>query len=832
MRKITCLMAVLLLALLSGQSAWADYGTPSGGYYSNNYLTSITTTGAQTNLSHTASAHPGALYNHITEKIVVQAGSTFTLNLVANSLGAGSTTQVREDIRYCHVSLFTDFTGAGSFGSAAQTWGKKPPTNNVYGNYDIVMNITATISVPANASLGTTRMRVIYTNAWKDWPSATATNLDKGIVYDFDVEVVAPPASHNVTYIYKLDGTELYRTTKSYLEGTAFPAHDDIPSYLDATVSPEPPTTVTADGTYEVNTTGKADAPFKFSKTLDAAKWVSMKVLYTKDPSEGAVGYEAANWITNANPYVGITLDGATAENYANYMWAFVGDWYNGYKVYSYANKAQMWGYGKNGFITADAGANRAIQLYGESEAENLRTWNVIKWQGTTGADNYSEETYSLVLVNAEHPNFYAGEHLLKGQNKLGTWQTSDKGNIEPHNRIAFADPKPVYLPYAQTIYADAGKLGYPKTSSSAAVGLSTALTSAAPFEELLGHVQNFKESTDVVLPTDGKAYTIKAHFAGSDKYVALGADKLEASETEEATFICHEVSTGVFTFVNNNGTFFNKVGNLTAYTDWTDFMLRHSYGDVDNTYGSFCFANGTYYLTANGTAFQQGTSETIEASTTTAFILEETTYANEPTMTVATGVDENKKIATFSAPFAFTLPAGIDAYIVKQTPTSGTASLTKLASEGGVVAANTGVVLLGTTDESSVLMIPAITAGLSDDENMLGNTAGQDKDIVTAGNNYILAKDAEGKIIFSKALAGSTNGNNLAMNKAYLTVPGGSGVNQFKLDFSGTTTAIEGISSEADAVNAPVYDLSGRRIAAPAHRGIYIRNGKKFMVK
>ena len=76
MRKITCLMTVLLLALLSGQSAWADYGTPSGAYYSNNYLTSITTTGAQTDLSYTALAHPRALYNHITEKIVVQAGST------------------------------------------------------------------------------------------------------------------------------------------------------------------------------------------------------------------------------------------------------------------------------------------------------------------------------------------------------------------------------------------------------------------------------------------------------------------------------------------------------------------------------------------------------------------------------------------------------------------------------------------------------------------------------------------------------------------------------------------------------------------------------------
>ncbi len=678
-------------------------------------------------------------------------------------------------------------------------------------------------------------MRVIYTNAWKDWPSATDTELNKGIVYDFDVEVVAPAASHSITYVYKLDGTELYRTTESYPENSMFPAYDNIPSYMNVTVSPERPTTVTAGGTYEVNTTAKADAPFKFSTTLDAAKWVSMKVLYTKDPSEGAVGYEAANWITNANPYVGITLEGATAENYANYMWAFVGDWYNGYKVYSYANKAQMWGYGKDGFITASAGANRAIQLYGESEAENLRTWKVIKWQGTTGADNYSEETYSLVLVNTEHPNFYAGEHLLKGQNKLGTWQTSDKGNIEPHNRIAFADPKPVYLPYAQTIYADAGKLGYPKASSSAAEGLSTALASATTFEELQGHVVNFKESSDVVLPTDGKAYTIKAHFAGSDKYVALGEDKLAANETEGATFICHEVSTGVFTFVNNNGTFFNKIGNLVAYSNLTDFTLSHHIADdLDLVYGTFSFRDSDYKnLTLNGTTFQQG-HEGISESSTTAFILEETTYANEPTMTVATGVegvDENKKIATFSAPFDFTLPAGIDAYIVKQTPTGETATLELLASAGDVVAANTGVILLGKTDATKVLMVPATTKGVSDAASLLGHSAGAPVDVVTAGTNYILAKNSDGNIVFSKALEGADHNKNLSMNKAYLQL-GGLGVNQFKLDFGGTTTAIEGITTEADAANAPVYDLSGRRIAAPTHRGIYIRNGKKFMVK
>ena len=240
--------------------------------------------------------------------------------------------------------------------------------------------------------------------------------------------------------------------------------------------------------------------------------------------------------------------------------------------------------------------------------------------------------------------------------------------------------------------------------------------------------------------------------------------------------------------------------------------------------------AHDNKYLTVNGTSFQQG-SEGIAENSTTAFYLEETTYANNPTMTVAKGVDENKKIATFSAPFAFTLPAGIDAYIVKQTPTGETATLELLANAGEVVAANTGVILLGETEASKVLMVPATTTGAADAASLLGHSAGAPVDVVTAGTNYILAKNSEGNIVFSKALEGADSNKKLSMNKAYLQL-GGSGVNQFKLDFSGTTTAIEGISTEADAVNAPVYDLSGRRIAAPTHRGIYIRNGKKFMVK
>ncbi len=683
---------------------------------------------------------------------------------------------------------------------------------------------------------GTYRMR--YKLDWSNINPAGSQNAkgsggmgtlkeNNGQIVDVTLVVEALTNSADITYIYTHDGNEIYRSTQTLNVGAPMPDYLTPPSYVNLITPTDIPTTVPdGGGTYTIATTTKSDSPFKFSSSLNDPQWVTMKLLFSKNGNRDgeAKRYDEGTWVGANGAATKLDYNNPTAENFANYMWAFVGDWYNGYKVYTYADQSMKLAY--TGNFSTNLEKNRTVVMSTTEEAAQ-NTWQLEEWVGTDGV-GYTNPTYSLRLVSASHPNYYAGDHIAS--RVLGTWE-STTGNSVHHGRIAFADPLPIYKPYAQTVLADAGKVGYPKATSSGATQLENALNNATNFSELYGYVENFRSESDVVLPTDGKAYILKAHFTGSDKYVALGSEALTTSETEGATFICHQLDNGYFVFVNNNGTFFNKVGNFTAYSDWTELRLLPSYGDVAQTYGTFCLqAHDWLFLTVNGTSFQQG-YEGIAETSTSAFYLEETTYANNPAMTTAKGIDEEKKIATFSAPFAFTLPAGIDAYIVKQTKTDGTASLTKLASEGDVVAANTGVILLGTTDEANVLMIPATTTGVNDAESMLGNTAGAPKNIVTAGNNYILAKNSEGNIIFSKASAGATNGNNLAMNKAYLTVPGGS-ANQFKIDFGGTTTAIETIATEGNNNSSAVYDLSGRRVSTPAHRGIYIRNGKKFMVK
>ena len=73
-----------------------------------------------------------------------------------------------------------------------------------------------------------------------------------------------------------------------------------------------------------------------------------------------------------------------------------------------------------------------------------------------------------------------------------------------------------------------------------------------------------------------------------------------------------------------------------------------------------------------------------------------------------------------------------------------------------------------------------------------------------------------------------------LAANKAYYEYKGTTSAKSlvFRFDDDNISTGIslpETIETTGDAV---IYDLSGRRVAGTAKKGVYIRDGKKFIVK
>ena len=198
-----------------------SWGVPTGttGAASSNpndkirYVTSASTTGAVSDLAYSNVADPGVVYIYTQQGMTVEQGQEFELNVTAT-----------EHMKWCHAIVYVDWNRDGDFDDEGEQLFKvgydikdsnMPDGSNlpVNGNPD-VCDFTRTITVPADATIGTTRMRIQFTDAWhsKDVqdPVHTAMDvIDKGGVYDFDVTVNdgVPVEEYTVTWAEPVNGT-------------------------------------------------------------------------------------------------------------------------------------------------------------------------------------------------------------------------------------------------------------------------------------------------------------------------------------------------------------------------------------------------------------------------------------------------------------------------------------------------------------------------------------------------------------------------------------------------------------------------------------------------
>lgn len=145
------------------------------------------------------------------------------------------------------------------------------------------------------------------------------------------------------------------------------------------------------------------------------------------------------------------------------------------------------------------------------------------------------------------------------------------------------------------------------------------------------------------------------------------------------------------------------------------------------------------------------------------------------------------------------------------------------MLSEVGSVPANAGVVLMGTNSEQIKLVA---TAGVE--------TLGRN-DLIGTTSEIAVGK-LDDKLIFGVSnetgLVGffSTDGSaSLPANRAYLNKV--EGLMAVMINHGGNTTAIGNVQNNLSA-NAPVYDLSGRRVTKMVKGGLYLQNGRKFIAQ
>lgn len=517
---------------------------------------------------------------------------------------------------------------------------------------------------------------------------------------------------------------------------------------------------------------------------------------------------------------------------------------------------------------------------------ETLKTYDIYKYSGVESASCTLEANKGTQTVYDGGSFFFTAGTTVNesdivtpdkvGYKKITTINATDKtiSVTYVYDESAFT----VLLQEAEAVLASK-RIGYPIESSQAYKDFSSAVATAksvktstvSDYTTLKAAVSAFKLSSDNVrMPEDGKAYTITAvSKAGVKSYMDYAASgytlkKTDAADNssypETAKFVCHKVEDGKYVFVNNDGKFLTYKGLRNAAVNdnkgYTDGYVNIEYtvgttavsfnpqiftltkvtaagvadaymnlqskrGNIDK--GNYAAPNDVYYTIENSTAYNAYSSQLLNDTYSTAFLFEETTYPNTVTFNTVSDVEGVSNLATFSAPFATVIPEGVIAYYVS---TADNSKATMKAITGEAIPANEGVLLTSESAEA-VTMVPATDETLAKIENnKLGNSAGADKKIAEGDNAYILAGGADGTA-FYKGKIGST----LKANKAYLTLNEAGAPEAISMNFGGNVTGINQIVN-AEQNNAPVYDLTGRRVVRTVKGGLYIKGGNKFIAR
>lgn len=182
---------------------------------------------------------------------------------------------------------------------------------------------------------------------------------------------------------------------------------------------------------------------------------------------------------------------------------------------------------------------------------------------------------------------------------------------------------------------------------------------------------------------------------------------------------------------------------------------------------------------------------------------------------------------ATVYLPYSISAVNGATAYVAETEATNNT--LVVKSTEDGGFAANAGVVLVSDTKASTA----TLTLGENSNSSVLKGTNVPVS--ITSENrlNYLTFGPKDGATDIVGFWTPASSVATIPANRAYYEAPSGQAV---ALVFDGNLTsinsALSGSSSTIVYKDAPVYDLSGRRIAKAVKGGVYIQNGKKFILK
>lgn len=557
-------------------------------------------------------------------------------------------------------------------------------------------------------------------------------------------------------------------------------------------------------GTTEYTVNLGESLPFTKSESFDNATWYVMD-MHNNDHPLGGTNYYVWTF-HNADQDITLPITNLKTTTYSdNMLWCFVGDLVKGFKIY---NKA--------------AGSSLTLR-----KAENGNTPAVMSTTNDRNQFKIYPSTQSGITGNVfcfklDGDNCYVNTQAVNNVKVLRGYEKTDGGS----SCRVFA-PASIAMNYASTwVNAPEGAIGGKAYLETA--GNLTALKNAYNAAGSNPSVENINALTTIntaIAASGASSYTFKEgyyrlvnrndnHFlhikegesimntqAGKDKAVGSVVYFKSTGEEGKYSLILEGKYFGPVTRSQNImlGDEASK-GTYTVEFPTENFITKIQEVSTTNE------AN-YHYLHVNG-----GNAVGWEASAPSQWYIIPATDIE-----VAMKDVEGKKFASVYLPFDVNAVTDAEAYVGTFNDDKSALNMNKV--EG--VPAGKGFVLVGSADKA--------TLSIGTAAEVTSDLQGTNTVITLADNtraNYLVFGKNNNTVGF---YAPSASVKKIPANKAYLNASALSAP-AIALNFNGTTTGVNTVVLGENGVNAPVFDLSGRRVVAPVKGGVYIQNGKKFI--
>lgn len=601
-----------------------------------------------------------------------------------------------------------------------------------------------------------------------------------------DVDIVAK----NITYHYMVNGVEYGSKTFNNIVDESQITIPTMPFLANGEK------TTVSDG-YNIACTVKT-LPFVATSTFDAntAHWYAMTM-------RGNSG----NFLLSAKGGEAVGTTTVDKTNHPDvledkYQWAFVGNLKDGYKIYSKSE-------------------NKPIVLDGQLKLVDGKE-STFKLYETSNNDGFG-----FFVTEGNCLNRY-------NEDKIATWGDFDDGST-----FRIQEPNSYVTDYAKQFFTatpENALWGVNVNTEEYRTAYEAAIAEGATSEQITALATKNKEiaNATIVNPIEEGKYYRLYNIVDTRRWLTVNAN----NNSEMTCDANAEKAVGsVVKFekiASEPGQYRMKVEGKTIGKFVKIYDSIQLVDDDSNAKGSF-----TVNVFGNNFTFQDKANENRysylhcngdklvgwEASAPSKWYVVPATDV-EIAMTEVNG----KRYASAYLPFDVKAVNGAQAYVGELNNTKDVLDMTAVNS----VPANQGFVLVGDAEKTTLTIGAAnalpVTNALtgSNVKVALETTTGSGESAIVTDHraDYLVFGTNAGNVGFYKP---SATKNTIAANKAFIAASSlTTGAGAIALNFGGNTTGINNavVASE----NAPIFDLSGRRVVKAVKGGVYIQNGKKFV--